>query len=773
MIRDENAFRNELNQSIDFDTVLKQIASFASFSCSKDQILSALPRTQLNEIQPLLDTTDEAIQFEQSGALLNFSGCSDITMPVLKAKKQITLSGQELSAVANFLAACARAHRAFEPEYTHLYELSNSMDPCDRLMKQIYHQIDMTGSIKDDATPLLKHKTKELIDARLTLQAKGRQFLKKHKNQLMENMTTTIQGRLSVLVKASDKNVFGGLIHGQSQSGMAYYVEPNEFVSENNRIQVIENDIEAERKRICKELTLSVSKVADTLLSNLETMTIIDVALTKARWAIHNDGCVPVLHRKDHSFYLEAARHPLIDAKKVVANTYSCKNYQYCLMISGPNMGGKTVTLKTIGLFVALSHAGFPILCQHAHLPFYTSIWFDIGDNQSITNNLSTFSSHISKVSEICRNADENTFVLLDELGNGTDPLEGASLAIAILDYLIQKRSTIITSTHYNQVKSYGKTNRHVLVSSVEFDAKSLKPTYRYVPGVSGASYAFSIAKEYHLDDSILAHANQLKDENTRDVDAQLERLEKLQMQVRKDKERFETLIADAHRIQKEASKEKEEITIQKQYLDETYQEDLNTMLEEKKDEAQTILRELRKRPNQKLHHKIEKMHELNTLSEGMKEEDSNEKSTLKVGDYVQMNGLNSHGEIIDIRRNEATVNVNGMKTKIKLNRLTKITKPNTNKVKIKQRVHRTVQRFPLELNLIGMHVDEALSALDQYIDQAVLNRTKQVRIVHGMGTGALRNAVLKDLEKHPSVKETMSAGPNEGGLGATIVVLR
>ncbi len=773
MIRDTLTFRNELNQAIDFQNVLEQIASFASFSCSKEDIKNALPESNYLLVQMLLKECNEAMEFENSGALLDFAGCTDIRETVSRADKKMILNGRELCDIANFLSACYRVSKAFDAKYETLYDLAHSIDPCSKIMKQIFAQIDLTGSIKNDATSLLKRKNDELIETRLSIQSKGRNFVKKHSAQLMETMTTSISGRLCVLVKAQDKNRLGGMVHGQSQSGLAFYVEPNEFIELNNRIQLIENEIEEEKKRICQALTNLVSKSSNTILSNLETMTRIDVALTKARWATHNDGCIPTFYTKDSRLYFENARHPLIDSKKVVANTYELKSNQYCLMISGPNMGGKTVTLKTIGLFVALSHAGFPVMCHHAHLPFFESMWFDIGDNQSIENNLSTFSSHISKVSQICEHANQHTFVLLDELGNGTDPLEGASLAIAVIEFLIQKQTKVITSTHYNQVKSFGKTNSHVLVSSVEFDSQTLKPTYKYISGVSGASYAFSIAKQYHLDPSIVDRANQLKDENTLDVDVQLERLEKMQTEVRKEKERFDILIKDAHRIQKEANELKDKVEQERIDLEENYQDELDRLLEEKEQQAQSIIKKLRSENVGKMHEQIESLHQIRDLSDAPKKEQVQEKEQFQVGDYVQINGLNSHGEIVDIRRSEATVDVNGMKTKIKLNRLSKMTKPGSNKVKVKQRVNRTFTRFPLELNVIGMHVDEALDALDHYLDQAVVHRVKQVRIVHGMGTGALRNAIWKDLDKHPSVKEKTSAGPSDGGLGATIVLLK
>lgn len=764
-------YRYELNKAIDFDRVLEQIASFASFSCSKNEILNSLPMSSFAQIQSSLDLVSEGIEFIRSGAILNMGGASDVSVHVNKSLKQMTLNGKELLDVMSFLVACRTVYNAFDSKYPLLEDLATSMTLCTNLVKSIQEQIDMTGSIKDDATSLLKNKHKELVDTRLNLQSKARNFVKKHSSKLMENMTTTVQGRVSVLVKAQDKNFFGGMIHGSSQSGLAYYVEPQEFIELNNQVQLVQVEIEEEKHRICKELTKKVAKEASAILSNLETMTVIDVALTKSRWAYRYDGCVPVIQRRDHSLRLEHARHPLIDEKKVVPNTYVCKSDEYCLMISGPNMGGKTVTLKTIGLFVALSACGFPVLCHKAVLPYYSSLWFDIGDNQSIENNLSTFSSHISKISTICANSDSNSFVLLDEVGNGTDPLEGASLATAVLEYLIEKGCTIITSTHYSQVKAFGKANDHVLVSSVEFDGDTLRPTYKYVPGVSGASYAFSIAAEYKLDEKILEKASKYKTENEQNIERELEKLERLQNDALKDKERFQKLIQDAHRIQKEAHEEKIKLEEKKAKFDKEYKAKLNELLEEKREEAKTIISELKAQKLGKMHEQAEMLHKINLLGPEKEVEPENSEE-LKVGDYVKIQDLNSHGEILDIRKKEATILTNGMKMKIKLSQLRKMARPKVEKVSTRH-VDRAFKRFPLELNIIGMRVEEGLRALDNYLDQAVVHKAKQVRIIHGMGTGKLRTAVWKDLDKHPQVKSKMSGGPAEGGLGATIVTLK
>ena len=773
MIRNPQEFIAELNQAIDFHTVLNQIAKYASFSCSQQEILQTMPTFDRLEVLSTLSYVKEAMIFLQKGHTCSMAGVSDITPYTKQAKKSMTLLARDLLAVASFLVAVRTIQNTFEYEYTpQLDELAKTMNPCTKLIQEIQKKIDLTGSVKEDASALLKQKNKQLVNAKVELSEYSKNFVKRHASQLMENMTTQVQGRVCILVKAQDKNSFGGMIHASSQSGLAFYVEPQEFVNRNNQIQTLHAEIEEEKKRICKELSSMVKQSAFTIESDLETMIVLDVTLAKAMWGYSLDGCVPMIQTRDHAFRFTNARHPLIDSKKVVANTYVCDANQYCLMISGPNMGGKTVTLKTIGLFMVLAHCGFPVIAHEAMVPWYDSMWFDIGDNQSIENNLSTFSSHISKISQICQNSDANTFVLLDEVGNGTDPLEGASLASAVIEYLIGQRCTLITSTHYSQVKTFGKSNRHVLVSSVEFDSETLKPTYRYLPGISGASYAFSIAREFSLRDEIIDRAMQIKEENVMQNQRELEKLEAMQNEVLKKQDRFDALIQDAHRIQKEAQDMKKEWEVKKAKLDAEYEEKLASMLEEKKEEARAIIAELKKQKQGKQHEQIDLLHQIRELAPEQMEE-VQESYAFKVGDYVKLTNLNSHGEIVDLRKNKATVLANGMKLNVKVSQLEPMHRPRVQKSVRKAHVDKVFTRFPLELNLIGMRVEEGLQALDHYLDQAVVHHASQVRIIHGMGTGKLRSAVWSDLKKHRQVKSYTSASPSDGGLGATIVILK
>lgn len=776
-MRNDNSFRQELDQALDLGDVLSQIAGYASFSGSARRIRESLPVTDRLFVRGQLDLAREARDFAQNGQSASLAGITDIRELLQMAEKGQVLTTQELLEIYLFLRAAAMLADSFDQElYPGLAELADSLVTDSRLESAIAQAVGMDGTLKSDASPTLVRLNRELAQAKSALAARGREFVKKNSSALMETMTTSIAGRLCVLVKAQDKYRFGGMIHGSSQSGQAFYVEPSTFVEANSHIQSLQAEIEEEKHRICRELSRRVGAAAFTLESDFETVTEIDTALAKGRWVISVDGSIPSLQDRDLSLRLIHAVHPLLDREKAVANDYRLKAGQQVLMISGPNMGGKTVTLKTVGLCAVLAQSGFPVPAHEALLPWYEDMWFDIGDNQSISENLSTFSSHMTRISSLVNGAGKGTFALLDEVGNGTDPLEGASLAVAVLENLIQSGATVLTSTHYSQVKSWGKADPAVLVSSMEFDAQSLKPTYRYVEDVSGASYAFDIAARCGLKPEVIERARQRKELEASQVERELENLERLQETVRKKEERFGALIEDAHRLQKEADQEKAKAQKERSRLREDYAASLDAMLEEKRTEAERIIQDLKGK--EKLHELVADRTRLNSLQEDEMllepaPSPAAKNHVFKVGDYVRLTGLNTHGEILNIRRKEATVLANGIKTRVKLSALEPMARPVVTKSARTHRVDSVASRFPSELNLIGMHVEEGLQALDRYLDQAVVHHASVVRIIHGMGTGKLRAAVWKDLSRRNTIKKYEAAGPSEGGLGATIVTLR
>lgn len=769
--------RPMLEETLDWDAVLDQIADEASFSLSQQAVKEALPLTERREMEYQLSLAREGIELERTARSPEFGGISDISKEVEAARKGVVLSAPELNAIALFCARMDTLSHSVPAEIApELASLAASISPLPRLKKAIEARVDISGNIREDATPKLQGLAGKLNAARAQLSQSARAFLKRNSSRLMENMTTTIDGRTCVLVKAADKNAFGGILHGTSQSGLAYYIEPSAFVELNQKIQEIQLDIQEEKQRICRELSGLVGQDAFALLSDLETVTLMDFAMSKARYAVRREACIPRLQERDHSLVLKNARHPLLDPQSAVANTYELKGNQACLMISGPNMGGKTVTMKTLGLFAALAHAGFPVLADEALLPLFADFWVDIGDRQSIQENLSTFSSHMTRLSSILKQAGPHSFVLLDEIGNGTDPVEGASLAAAILEALMDKGALVITTTHYSQVKAFGKASPRVLVSSVEFDPQTMRPTYRYVPGISGASYAFSIARACDLPEEVISKARAIKAEQEGESQRQLEALEKQQNQVRREKERFDALIQDAHRLQKEAAKEKEEAEKERRRLQEDYDRNLQAMVDRKEAEARELIERLKDMKAAPDHEMSDALHDIRSLAKTEPREEPKEKVfTFALGDHVMIPNLGLHGEITEIRKKEANVLIHGRKTRVKLKDLVPMDNtPNQKKVKQRaQKEDKVFVRFPLELNIIGERVDDGLTALDNYLDQAVYRNVKQVRIIHGMGTGALRNAVWQALKRHPQVKGFSAGGPSEGGLGATVVQLK
>lgn len=765
-------------EALDFPVVLEQFASFAASSKTAQKIREATILEDVYLMRHDLSLAAEAFVYLQKGGMLSLGGLRDITKHVLTAQKKITLLPSELLDISFFLSACQATSQAFDAQQSPLlHEIASTLTPCKSLSQQIDASIDLSGQVRMDATAKLRHLNNALIQARADLANGARRFIRTHESSLVDTVTVSSGSRVCVLVKATDKYKFGGMVHGMSQSQAACYLEPDALVELNNRVADTLMEIENEKKRICQELTSIVSKNGQALLSNDESMEIIDMAIAKGHWMNVHDGCIPTLHTKNHQLRIEHVVHPLLDPKKAIANRYSMSNQTKCLMITGSNMGGKTVTLKTIGLFLLLAHCGYPVSAHEALLPLYSQFYFDIGDEQSIENNLSTFSAHATKLAHIVTHCDANTFVLLDEIGSGTDPQEGASLAQAVLETLMDKGATILTSTHYSQVKTFGSTHPHIQVGSVEFDPETLKPTYRYLEGVSGSSCAFPIARQLGMPQEVLQRANEIKEENESETTRQLEVLEQRQAQLQKQKDRFDALIANAHDLQRQAKHDQEKWQEMKERLDREYAKELDDMLYEKKEEARQIIKVLRDQTNSQNHEQIEQLGKLDALNQpieqGKQEQPNKVEITFKEGDYVRIPSLNNHGEIQSIRRGKANVLVNGRRVVVSADQLLPMEKPKPPKRIRKQHIDRQFKAFPMELNLIGMRVEEGMNALDHYLDQAVYHRVKNVRIIHGMGTGALRNAVWANLRKHPQVKQITSAGPGEGGLGATLVELK
>ena len=774
---EKREFMRDYYESLELDKVKEQVARHASFSLGKQKVRQSTPCFDALWVERELSRVKEAFDLVIRYGNMPFGGIHDISDSIEAALKDMTLTPQELRDITNAIRGVESIQnymKASEIKTVYIKDLTDSFSGHVRLASEIERCISMNYEVLDHASAELKTIRKSILACNGEISAEVQRFISRNSSKLMDTITTMRNDRICVLVKIAEKNSIDGFIHGESASGQTAYVEPRSLLMLNNRLQALKSREQEEVAKILFELSQKVKESGYELLANMETLGLLDSIFARALWAKETDGCVAQLVTgKDH-LYLKQARHPLIDSKKVVANTYEIKEPYHSLLITGSNTGGKTVTLKTIGLFVVMTMCGMAVSCEEAMIPMFDAVFVDIGDEQSIQESLSTFSSHISKLAEICRQADNRSLVLLDELGSGTDPKEGEPLAVAILDHLRKIGAMVVATTHYSALKSYGADNEDILLSSVEFDMEQMKPTYHYIEGISGQSNAFEIARRYGLHESIIAHAKERKEASRSSSEIAIEKLEQNLMEVHEQKQQLELRLQDVKQLQKTLEEEKEKFERKREHVLEKIKEEARVQLETAQEEAQQIIDELKQMKSDAKPHEItalqSKMKNLTETDEIDVEEVKQE--TFALHDYVKIRKLNYYGEIISINKDKVCVLTNGMKMNTTTKEIEHAQKQ-VQKTKKKGYGKSSIRSFSMECNVIGYRVAEAIAIIDKYLDNAVLAKASSVRIIHGMGTGALRKGVHDYLKKNPRVESFHMGGQGEGGLGATIVTLK
>lgn len=766
----------EQQEQLELDIVKEEIAKYATFSLGKKCIRNLEPNFDYLYVKRELKRTQEALDLVIRYGELPLGGVRDIEESVLAAMKDATLGVQELRYIAD-------QGRVFERVYNYrknseikadsVFELIDSFGNTLELSSAIEKCISINFEVVDHASHELASIRKNINHLYHDINVEVQKFISRHSDQLIDSLSVMRSDRVCVLVKISEKNTVKGFIHGESASGQSAYVEPESLLILNNRMQSLKSREADEINRILFELSQLVKVQGDILLSNMDTVIILDALFAKASWGKKHHGVVADLQEKGNRLYLKQARHPLIDELKVVANTFEIKEPYHTLLITGSNTGGKSVTLKTIGLFVSMSMCGMVIPCDEAIIPLYDDIFVDIGDSQSIVENLSTFSSHLSKLADITKNAGKRSLVLLDELGSGTDPKEGEALAIAILEFLREKECMVVATTHYSQLKAYGTRCDDVLLACVEFDLEEMRPTYRFLEGLSGQSNAFAIARRFHLNEQIIERANYYKHINREDQD---DLMEKLEASILANEHRKDVLIMEQKEVENlksELSQLKVRLHQRQEKMKEDAKIQIAEAIEEAKNEAQTIIDELKRLSADVKPHEITALKtRLNQMGDQEEVEEVEQLETFHVGDYVQIVKLRHFGEITSIKKDKATVFANGLKVNTSLSDIAKAVAPVKKKVKSSY-MKSSLKAFPMECNVIGMYVDEAIPVVDKYLDNAILAKMGSVRIIHGVGTGALCRGVQGFLKKHPKVESFRFGGQGEGGLGASVVTLK
>jgi len=761
-----------LEHQLEFFEIKDTISKYCAFSLGRKIIETITPSYQKYKVELELNRSKDALDLVIQYGSMPFPGIKDIQNALAIALKDGICIPSDLLDIAAHANGCERLKSFIKDtglELKYLMEYVDSLIYSLSLSKKIDECISDHGEVKESASLVLRQLKRSFRECEADISSAAQRFVRENSEQLMESITTTRNGRVVVLVKIAEKNKVKGIIHGESSSGQTAYIEPEILMQLNNKLQSIENQIEEEILRILFELSQEVKEFAPQYEANLETLARLDALNGKALWAKEHDAIIATVNQ-EKQLVLKNARHPLIEAKKVIANSYYLKTPKKILLITGPNTGGKTVSLKIIGLFTYMTFCGIAVCAEEANIPLVDAIYMDMGDDQSIVQSLSTFSSHLVRLAEICEKASSNSLILLDEVGGGTDPKEGESLAVGVLDYLREMEALTIVTTHYSGLKTYGKLYDEILLASVEFDANLLQPTYRYLEGYTGQSNALDIAGRYGVSQKVIQRARAYYQQSRTSEEVLLEELERERLLLDGDRKKFLEAQNKFEIKQQELRKNKEAFEVDKQRLLFEAREEANRYLDTIQTEADEILKEIKNVKHfGKLHEAIHLEKQLSDLQESTVEVKQTNYHP-QIGDIVRIQGTTQQGEIISLVKGKAELVMNGMRMKVSEGQLEFVKKKEMKKAESSSyKVDRSV-RVPLEINLIGMRVEEALPILDKYLDDCILANLTSARIVHGHGTGALRTAVHDYLKKQSYIAEYELAPQREGGSGATLV---
>ena len=713
------------------------------------------------EIRKNLTETNEALTILKRNINVSFDGIENVNEILDKADKGIILTAPELLRVLSFHNHADRIKRIFadiDDDFS-IKDYSDSLTIASKSFDIIFDSIDNNGEVKRTATKELESLYDKLDSVEKELYNKAHTFVERYRSSLQEPSVYTRNGRVSFLIKNSDKNKYQGYTYGTSSSGLATYVEPGMFVEINNRKISLEDEIEKEIVRILTYLTYLVSEVSDNYRLNFSSLVKLNVVFSKAHFGLDNMGIIPEISG-DLYFSIKDVCHPLLDRKKAVTNTYRLSEPYKGIVISGSNTGGKTVGLKTIGLSIVMSYLGIPIIASEAKIPLYDDIFVDIDDNQSIINSLSTFSAHITNINSILNNASRNSLILIDELISGTDPKEAQAISLAIIEKIKEIGSIFVITTHFDDIKNYCFKDKEILLSSVGFNMDTLLPTYKYLEDSIGSSNAIEIASRYFDDQSLIDKSRSfLKDAQSKED----ELLNLLSHKISENESLQSKLLEKESELEaknRELEGELEKFNKEREKLKEEYLENLNTQIETIKNQALEKLEQIKEKSDKKIVKEIEEL-----KVEGINDEF--EDDSFEVGDNVRIADNEQIGFIEEINNDRAIVNIRGIKVNANLSKLKKMPKvKKTQKYVEKKRV----SRVSSELNLVGERVEEALIKMETYLDSAYGAQMTNVKIIHGIGTGALRSAIRERLKKIKYVKNFGNGDFYDGGSAVTMV---
>lgn len=779
-------------KTLEYDKIIDMLVEEADSALGKDSARRLRPSSDRGEIVAMQAETSHALTRLFHHGALSFHGLTDIRPSLVPLAKGGTLGAGELLRIGALLEAAKRAVE-FDKKDEETDFLSGRFDGLQtfpEIRREICRCILSEDEISDDASSELKRIRRAMKTTNDKIREQLSVTVNSSGDMLRDNIVTMRNGRYCLPVKQEYKSAFQGMIHDQSSTGSTFFIEPMAIVKLNNDLAELAMKEQEEIERILASISSICAPETEGLERDVILLSELDFIFAKAKLSKKMQGSEPIFD--DNYIEIKKGRHPLIPRDRVVPIDVTLGKDYRLLIITGPNTGGKTVSLKTVGLFTLMGQAGLHIPAfDGSHLRVFHEVYADIGDEQSIEQSLSTFSSHMTNTVSILKRADKNTLALFDELGAGTDPVEGAALAISILDNLLQRNVTAMATTHYSELKIYALSTDHVENASCEFDVESLQPTYRLLIGVPGKSNAFAISSKLGISDEIIEKAKSLVDEDSKSFEDVVTGLESTRKELEQERAKAAAYREEIERQKKKLAEKNERIDKAKEKILRRANEEANEILQKAKDMADDSIRKYNKwmdggkgnvsdmeRQRSAIREQLKKTGEkLATKQKGNRPKTAPGK--LSIGDLVMVHSIGVKGTVMSLpnTKGKCFVQMGIMRSEVNADDLELLEeetlqnrkeqlreRSGAGKIKMMKSLH-----VSSSINLIGKTVDEAIALLDKYLDDAYLAKLHQITIIHGVGTGALRNAVQAHLKKSKYIKTYRMGEYGEGGYGVTV----
>ena len=783
---------SKIEKVLEFSKIRTQLAEYATSEKGKQMIKELPIEVDAKAIQNKIEETTDGVELLRLKQGIPIPRLKDISFALKRLELEAGLNGRELSDILRVLTTTHEVERFFEKveeeeiALKRVPRLVEKLESIPEVTNELEASIREDGYVLDSASPTLHGVRVGIQKTEQDIRRQMDQYLTGKNAQYLSDTIITIRNDRYVLpVKAEYKSVFGGTIHDQSSTGQTLFMEPQAVVNLNNKLREYQIQEKREVERILWELSQKLMPYTNSLHQNHYVLARLDVVNAKALYAHELRATEPIIDANNY-VALWQAWHPLLEREKAVANDIILGEEYQAIVITGPNTGGKTILLKTVGVIQLMAQMGLYIPAgENSRVGVFTEIFADIGDEQSIEQNLSTFSSHMSNIVSILKQINDKSLILIDEIGSGTDPQEGSSLAIAILDYIASKQSYVIASTHYPELKAYGYDRPKTINASMEFDGDTLQPTYQLLLGVPGRSNAFDISKRLGLPSIIIDQARGLLSEEDQDLNAMISDLEQKRRRAQRDADKMRHQLELSTQLLEDLQRETEQFQANKARLLEEAKERANTLIEQSQDDADKILSEIRelqlrsKQSTVKEHEMIEKKTALKDLKheQALKKNKvlrkEKAKKALQVGQSVEVLSFGQRGTLVEkVNDKEWVVQMGIIKMKIAVEDLSPIAESQEAKQQVIVKSARA-SHVSSELDLRGKRYEEAMKDLELYLDAAILANYPRVTIIHGRGTGAIQQGVHKVLRSHRSVSSFEFAPMNTGGNGATIVTFK